>query len=73
MSIIQKIITKSRKNDGYVAIEAILVASIIIALGVFILIKTQESGEGTADIVYQGLSHDSSFINETTKDEIINN
>lgn len=72
MSIIQKIITKYKKNNGYVAVETILVASIIIALGVFILIKTQSSGEGTAEIVYKGLSHDSAFINETTKNEIVN-
>lgn len=72
MSIIQKIITKTKKNDGYVAVETILIASIIIALGVFILIKTQDSGQGTADIVYKSLSHDSSFINESTKNDIIN-
>lgn len=67
----QKILTKLKKNEGFISIETIMIGGLLISLAGFIVMKTNDSGEVTAQNVQVVLNHDSTFINETTKNEII--
>ena len=69
--MLQKMMTGMKKNEGFIAIETILVGAVIIALAGYIAIQALGSGHDTAETVVNVVSHDSSFINESTKNQII--
>jgi len=42
----QKVLTQLKKNEGYVSIEVIIVAGLIIGLGAFAISQFQQSADG---------------------------
>jgi len=45
----QKVLTQLKKNEGYISIETIIVAGLIIGLGAFAISQFQNSANGVTE------------------------
>ena len=45
----QTLLTNMKKNEGYISIETIIIAGLIIALGAFLITKFADSGQDLSE------------------------